>query len=121
MRIIFASSFFFRHMYRSTNLVNVYMPYFILLQVSKTEKFGYGSMVTQVAATAPGIVALQRTGTWSTPILCTCHQSRLDSSLPSTNLVLSLSSNPVAIASLALCRGNCSGYAIDPKFVLAGL
>ncbi|XP_071784786.1 protein broad-minded-like isoform X1 [Asterias amurensis] len=32
------------------------------LQVSKTEKFGYGSMVTQVAATSPGIVAIQGTG-----------------------------------------------------------
>ncbi|KAA0708365.1 Protein broad-minded TBC1 domain family member 32 [Triplophysa tibetana] len=29
------------------------------LQVSRCEKFGYGVMVTQVAATAPGIVALQ--------------------------------------------------------------
>uniref|UniRef100_UPI00398F1A84 protein broad-minded isoform X1 n=2 Tax=Pristiophorus japonicus TaxID=55135 RepID=UPI00398F1A84 len=32
------------------------------LQVSKCEKFGYGVMVTQVAATAPGIVALQSSG-----------------------------------------------------------
>lgn len=32
------------------------------LQVSKCEKFGYGYMVTQVAATAPGMVALQKTG-----------------------------------------------------------
>jgi len=30
--------------------------------VSKCEKFGYGYMVTQVAATAPGMVALQKTG-----------------------------------------------------------
>ncbi|KAK3086457.1 hypothetical protein FSP39_018719 [Pinctada imbricata] len=32
------------------------------LQVSKCEKFGYGFMVTQVAATAPGMVALEKTG-----------------------------------------------------------
>ncbi|XP_052063658.1 protein broad-minded-like isoform X2 [Mytilus californianus] len=32
------------------------------LQVSKCEKFGYGFMVTQVAGTAPGMVALQKTG-----------------------------------------------------------
>uniref|UniRef100_A0A8C1VZX4 Protein broad-minded n=1 Tax=Cyprinus carpio TaxID=7962 RepID=A0A8C1VZX4_CYPCA len=32
------------------------------LQVSRCEKFGYGVMVTQVASTAPGIVALQSSG-----------------------------------------------------------
>ncbi|KAM9840199.1 protein broad-minded [Aulostomus maculatus] len=32
------------------------------LQVSRCEKFGYGVMVTQVAATAPGVVALQASG-----------------------------------------------------------
>ncbi|XP_038582947.1 protein broad-minded [Micropterus salmoides] len=32
------------------------------LQVSRCEKFGYGVMVTQVAATAPGVVALHRSG-----------------------------------------------------------
>lgn len=32
------------------------------LQVSKCEKFGYGYMVTQVAATAPGMAALKKTG-----------------------------------------------------------
>ncbi|KAL4234490.1 hypothetical protein ACF0H5_006135 [Mactra antiquata] len=32
------------------------------LQVSKCEKFGYGYMVTQVAATAPGMAALRKTG-----------------------------------------------------------
>ncbi|XP_053317262.1 protein broad-minded [Spea bombifrons] len=32
------------------------------LQVSRCEKFGYGVMVTQVAATAPGALALQRSG-----------------------------------------------------------
>ncbi|TSP57610.1 Protein broad-minded [Bagarius yarrelli] len=32
------------------------------LQVSRCEKFGYGVMVTQVAATAPGIVALRSSG-----------------------------------------------------------
>ena len=31
-------------------------------QVSKCEKFGYGYMVTQVAATAPGMAALKKTG-----------------------------------------------------------
>ncbi|XP_072017189.1 protein broad-minded-like [Amphiura filiformis] len=40
----------------------MYTRYAKKLQVSKTEKFGYGTMVTQVAATAPGIVALQSTG-----------------------------------------------------------
>ncbi|KAM4693395.1 protein broad-minded [Discoglossus pictus] len=32
------------------------------LQVSRCEKFGYGVMVTQVAATAPGALALQQSG-----------------------------------------------------------
>ncbi|KAF7658919.1 hypothetical protein LDENG_00005960 [Lucifuga dentata] len=32
------------------------------LQVSRCEKFGYGVMVTQVAATAPGVVALRSSG-----------------------------------------------------------
>lgn len=32
------------------------------LQVSKCEKFGYGLMVTQIAATAPGMVALENRG-----------------------------------------------------------
>ncbi|KAM8953734.1 protein broad-minded [Pelodytes ibericus] len=32
------------------------------LQVSRCEKFGYGVMVTQVAATAPGAIALQKSG-----------------------------------------------------------
>ncbi|XP_078356589.1 protein broad-minded-like, partial [Oculina patagonica] len=32
------------------------------LQVSKCEKFGYGVMVTQIAATAPGMVALENRG-----------------------------------------------------------
>ncbi|XP_069580309.1 protein broad-minded [Brachyistius frenatus] len=32
------------------------------LQVSRCEKFGYGVMVTQVAATAPGVAALHRSG-----------------------------------------------------------
>ncbi|GLD49786.1 protein broad-minded-like protein [Lates japonicus] len=32
------------------------------LQVSRCEKFGYGVMVTQVAATAPGVVALHSSG-----------------------------------------------------------
>ena len=31
-------------------------------QVSKCEKFGYGVMVTQIAATAPGMVALENRG-----------------------------------------------------------
>jgi len=33
------------------------------LQVSRCEKFGYGLMVTQVAATAPGVAALHKSGT----------------------------------------------------------
>ncbi|XP_048254918.1 protein broad-minded-like isoform X2 [Haliotis rufescens] len=40
----------------------MYTRYEKKLQVSKCEKFGYGVMVTQMAATAPGIVALQNTG-----------------------------------------------------------
>ncbi|CAL1586616.1 unnamed protein product [Knipowitschia caucasica] len=32
------------------------------LQVSRCEKFGYGVMVTQIAATAPGVVALKSSG-----------------------------------------------------------
>lgn len=40
----------------------MYSRYDKKLQVSKCEKFGYGYMVTQVAATAPGIQALQSTG-----------------------------------------------------------
>ena len=31
--------------------------------MSRCEKFGYGVMVTQVAATAPGVVALHSSGT----------------------------------------------------------
>ena len=34
-----------------------------IFQVSKCEKFGYGFMVTMVASTAPGMVALYETGT----------------------------------------------------------
>lgn len=37
------------------------------MKVSKCEKFGYGFMVTQVAGTAPGMVALQKTGKLSLP------------------------------------------------------
>lgn len=33
-------------------------------QVSRCEKFGYGVMVTQVAVTAPGVAALQSSGTY---------------------------------------------------------
>ncbi|XP_071959186.1 protein broad-minded-like [Antedon mediterranea] len=40
----------------------MYTRYEKKLQVSKTEKFGYGTMVTQVAATAPGMVALKSSG-----------------------------------------------------------
>ncbi|XP_078335502.1 protein broad-minded-like isoform X3 [Crassostrea virginica] len=40
----------------------MYARYEKKLQVSKCEKFGYGYMVTQVAATAPGMIALQKTG-----------------------------------------------------------
>ena len=34
----------------------------LIVQVSKCEKFGYGLMVTQIAATAPGMVALENRG-----------------------------------------------------------
>lgn len=40
----------------------MYTRYRKKLQVSKCEKFGYGVMVTQVAATAPGIAALRLAG-----------------------------------------------------------
>ncbi|XP_070575308.1 protein broad-minded-like [Ptychodera flava] len=40
----------------------MYVRYAKKLQVSKHEKFGYGTMVTQLAATAPGMVALQSAG-----------------------------------------------------------
>ncbi|XP_070203121.1 protein broad-minded-like isoform X1 [Littorina saxatilis] len=40
----------------------MYQRYEKKLQVSKCEKFGYGYMLTQVAATAPGMMALQNTG-----------------------------------------------------------
>ncbi|KAL5021697.1 hypothetical protein ScPMuIL_000852 [Solemya velum] len=43
-------------------LTYMYTRYEKKLQVSKCEKFGYGCMVTQVAATAPGIFALSNTG-----------------------------------------------------------
>ena len=32
------------------------------LQVSKIEKFGYGVMMVQISATAPGMVALEKAG-----------------------------------------------------------
>eukprot|EP00057_Strongylocentrotus_purpuratus_P010856 XP_011665330.1 PREDICTED: protein broad-minded [Strongylocentrotus purpuratus] len=40
----------------------MYGRYTKKLQVSKMEKFGYGTMVTQVSATAPGMAALQSSG-----------------------------------------------------------
>jgi hypothetical protein len=40
----------------------MYQRYTKKLQVSKCEKFGYGFMVTMVASTAPGMVALYETG-----------------------------------------------------------
>jgi hypothetical protein len=33
-----------------------------IFQVSKCEKFGYGVMVTQIAATGPGVVSLETSG-----------------------------------------------------------
>lgn len=39
------------------------------LQVSKCEKFGYGYMMSQVAATPPGTEALQQTGLFSMRLL----------------------------------------------------
>lgn len=39
------------------------------LQVSRCEKFGYGVMVTQVAATAPGVAALHSSG--NKVLICT--------------------------------------------------
>lgn len=35
---------------------------FSVVQVSRCEKFGYGVMMTQVAATAPGVMALHKSG-----------------------------------------------------------
>ncbi|XP_041832439.1 protein broad-minded isoform X2 [Melanotaenia boesemani] len=54
------------------------------LQVSRCEKFGYGVMVTQVAATAPGVVALHSSGfvralvveLWTT-LECGCDDVRV--------------------------------------------
>ncbi|XP_052817688.1 protein broad-minded-like isoform X1 [Mya arenaria] len=43
-------------------MVYMHTRYEKKLQVSKCEKFGYGYMVTQVATTAPGMAALQKTG-----------------------------------------------------------
>ncbi|XP_032231203.2 protein broad-minded isoform X2 [Nematostella vectensis] len=40
----------------------MYERYTKKLQVSKWEKFGYGVMVSQIAATAPGMVALEKRG-----------------------------------------------------------
>ncbi|XP_064641572.1 protein broad-minded-like isoform X2 [Lineus longissimus] len=40
----------------------MYTRYAKKLQVSKCEKFGYGTMLTQVASTSPGMAALQNTG-----------------------------------------------------------
>lgn len=44
--------------------------------MSSCEKFGYGVMVTQVAATAPGVVALHSSGTnavtWTKQTLVSC-------------------------------------------------
>lgn len=40
------------------------------LQVSRCEKFGYGVMMTQVAATAPGVMALNKSGN----VLLPCHR-----------------------------------------------
>ncbi|XP_041453945.1 protein broad-minded-like [Lytechinus variegatus] len=45
----------------------MYGRYTKKLQVSKMEKFGYGTMVTQVSATAPGMVALQSSGEYTPP------------------------------------------------------
>lgn len=33
-----------------------------MVQVSRCEKFGYGVMMTQLAATAPGVMALHKSG-----------------------------------------------------------
>ena len=41
----------------------MYSRYKQNLQVSKIEKFGYGVMMTQIAATAPGMISLENTGT----------------------------------------------------------
>lgn len=40
------------------------------LQVSRCEKFGYGVMMTQVAATAPGVMALHKSGNNLLPYPC---------------------------------------------------
>lgn len=46
----------------SLSVLVLYISSTFLDQVSRCEKFGYGVMVTQVAATAPGIVALRSSG-----------------------------------------------------------
>lgn len=44
------------------------------LQVSRCEKFGYGVMVTQVAATAPGVMALRSSGMKALTSTCKHYQ-----------------------------------------------
>lgn len=46
----------------------MYSRYVRKLQVSKCEKFGYGYMMSQIASTAPGILALQNAGFIATVI-----------------------------------------------------
>lgn len=40
----------------------MYLMHKSVVQVSRCEKFGYGVMMTQVAATAPGVMALHTSG-----------------------------------------------------------
>lgn len=42
----------------------------LVVQVSRCERFGYGVMMTQVAATAPGVLALHKSG----KVLLPCHR-----------------------------------------------
>jgi len=49
-------------MKRDSNSRGIVTVHTLLLQVGKCEKFGYGCMMSHVAATAPGMVALRNTG-----------------------------------------------------------
>ena len=50
------------HVSAAVKYTNLGLMRYSCLQVSKCEKFGYGYMVTQVAATSPGMLALLNTG-----------------------------------------------------------
>ena len=56
----------YTYAYAGTSVNTIHIVYHF--KVSKCEKFGYGCMLTQVAATSPGMLALLNTGN-----LCYVH------------------------------------------------